>query len=53
MPLSLLRFVFDTPLQRVAASSGLRESCPKIGDIPKPPFSQLAALMPLAGTIKF
>jgi hypothetical protein len=33
------------------ASSGLSESCPSIRDLPKSPFSQLAAPVPSAGKI--
>jgi len=40
----------DTPAIWVLASSGLPESCPKIGDVPKSPVHLLAALVPSVGT---
>jgi hypothetical protein len=32
------------------SSNGLSERCPQIGDLPKSPVPQLAALVPSAGT---
>jgi hypothetical protein len=46
-----LFFTSDTPHNQILASSGLSESCPKIGDVPKFPFHTVAALVPSAGTI--
>jgi hypothetical protein len=48
-----LCFAPDTPPDRVQTSSGLSESCPKIGDVPKSPFPTVAALVPSAGTTTF
>ena len=39
-------------LPKYRQAVGLSESCPKIGDVPKSPFSSVAALVPSAGTIK-
>jgi hypothetical protein len=39
------------PHNQILASSGLSESCPKIGDVPKSPFHTVAALVPSAGII--
>src|ERR1700730_11741607 len=48
---SPLCFTADTPAKWTQTSSGLSESCPKIGDVPKSPFPTVAALVPSAGTI--
>jgi hypothetical protein len=40
----------DTPTNKVLTSSGLSESCTKIGDVPKSPVPTLAALVPSVGT---
>ena len=46
-----LCFAFGTPYDVQQTSSGLSESYPKIGDVPKSPFPTVAALVPSAGTI--
>src|ERR1700756_4075196 len=40
----------DTPTNKIPTSSGLSESCTKIGDVPKSPVPTLAALVPSVGT---
>ena len=47
----LLCFESGTPTYKQRTSSTLSESCPKIGDRPKSPFTSAAALVPSAGTI--
>ena len=40
---SLLCFMSRTPCEYTKASSGLSESCPKIGDIPKSPLLSIGS----------
>ena len=51
--ISRIAIVFYSPprYKQTRACCGLSESCPKIGDVPKSPFTAVAALVPSAGTI--
>jgi hypothetical protein len=52
-PQASLCFRSDTPYVGHGQAAGLSESYPKIGDVPKSPFSTVAALVPSAGTTTF